>query len=509
MISIFRKPQRIYGQSRLSAMAQARVLSFSFVLLILSVSFSTTTVRGASTPSESLKPQETIALERAGAALSQTFIHMAQQAKPSVVLITVKKKISGDPRQYTRAPFLNIPFFRRFFGHNSGPEDEIPLPDRRELEMASGVIIRSDGYILTNQHVIEQAYDIRVQLTDAQNFQAELIGQDQATDLAVLKIHASQLPAIRWGNSDLVKVGEIVMAMGNPFGLSQTVSGGLISATGRGNLGFVDYESFIQTDAAINPGNSGGALLNLNGELIGINTALLAESSGALGIGFAIPSQVAQAVATSLMKQGTVTRGWLGIATQVLTPELATQFKGSTGQGVVITDVAKEGPASHAKLQRRDIILQYQKTPITNPRQLQSLIAETPPGTSITIRRLQGGQEKEVTVKIAAFPLEPKPRTPQEPANNTGLLTGVTVEALPQDFPLGKEGVLVSEITPGSLADKHGLEEGDIILDINLTAIRSDKEFEQMAKQLERHNSALLLLRREDATMFLPIHKGK
>jgi serine protease Do len=508
MSSIFSKYQRNHGQSRPTAMAQARVLSVVFFSLILSVSFSTTNVR-ASTPSESLQPHETIALERAGGALSQTFIHMAQQAKPSVVLITAKKKISSDPRQYTRAPFLNIPFFKRFFGHNSRPEDEIPLPDRRELEMASGVIIRSDGYILTNQHVIEQAYDIRIQLTDAQIFQAELIGQDQATDLAVLKIHASQLPAFRWGNSDLVKVGEIVMAVGNPFGLSQTVSGGLISATGQGHLGFVDYESFIQTDAAINPGNSGGALLNLNGELIGINTALLAESSGALGIGFAIPSQIAQAVAASLIKEGHVTRGWLGIATQTLTPELATQFKGSTGQGVVITDLAKDGPAGRAKLQRRDIILEYQKTPITNPRQLQSLIAETPPGTSITIRRLQGGQDKTINVTIETFPLEPKPRTPQEPANDTGLLTGVTIEALPKDFPLGKEGVLVSEITPGSLADKQGLEEGDIILDINQTAIRSAKEFEQTAKQLERLNSALLLLRRENATMFLPIHKGK
>jgi serine protease Do len=385
----------------------------------------------------------------------------------------------------------------------------MPLPDRRELEMASGVIIRSDGYILTNQHVVEQAYDIRVQLTDARIFQAELIGQDQPTDLAVLKIYTSQLPAFRWGNSDLVKVGEIVMAMGNPFGLSQTVSGGLISATGQGNLGFVDYESFIQTDAAINPGNSGGALLNLNGELIGINTALLAESSGALGIGFAIPSRMAQAVTTSIIKQGKVTRGWFGIATQALTPELATHLKASPGQGVVITDVAKDGPAGRAKLQRRDIILEYQETPITNPRQLQSLIAETPPGTSITVRRRQGGQDKTINVKVETFPLEPGQLVRLKAGEDARLLTGMTIEALPKDFPLGKEGVLVGDITPGSLVDQQGLEEGDIILDINQTPIRSVKDFEQMAEQLGRHNTALLLLRRDNATMFLPIHKEK
>jgi len=299
------------------------------------------------------------------------------------------------------------------------------------------------------------------------------------------------------------------MAVGNPFGLSQTVSGGLISATGRGNLGFVDYESFIQTDAAINLGNFGGALLNLNGELIGINTAILQESIGTLGIGFAIPSQMAKAVATSLIAQGNVTRGWLGIATQALTPDLAKHFKTSHVQGVVITDVAKDGPADRAKLQRRDIILEYQGTPITNPRQLQSLIAETAPGTSITIQQRQAGQDKTINVKVEAFPLRPSQPIRLKAGGDPRLLAGVLVEALPRDFPLGTEGVLVGDIIPGSLVDQQGLEEGDIILDINQTPIRSVKDFEQLAEQLGRQNTALLLLRRENATMFLPIHKGK
>jgi len=489
-------------------MTQGGILSFSFVSLLLGACLSTSEVLAAQSP-VSTPQNETTTVGPSVAALSHTFIYMAQQAKPSVVTITVKKKIAGDPGHPKRAPFLNIPFFRRFFQQSSQPEEEMPIPDSREEGMASGVIIRSDGYILTNQHVVDQAYDIRVQLTDARIFQAELIGQDRPTDVAILKIHATQLHPVQWGNSDLLQVGEIVMAVGNPFGFSQTVTGGLISAVGEANVGFVDYESFIQTDAEINLGNSGGALLNLKGELIGINTAILQESSGMLGIGFAIPSQMAQAVATSIIKQGSVTRGWLGIATQKLTPELATHLKTSNVQGVVITDVATDGPAGRAKLQRRDIILKYQGTPVTNPRQLQSLIAETLPGTSITIQRLQGVQEKEVTLKIEAFPLEPKPRTRQEPADDAGLLTGVTVEALPKDFPLGKEGVLVSEITPKSLADTQGLEEGDIILDINQTPVRSVKDFEQLAEQLGRLNNALILLRRENAMMFLPIHKGK
>jgi serine protease Do len=489
-----------------SARTQGRALPFSFVSLILTFSLAATDLLAFPSP-ESSQPIETAALIPAGSALSHAFIHMAQQAKTSVVNITVKRKITGDPGQQKRPPWLDIQFSRRFYEQSSIPEEEMSMPDSREQDITSGVIFRSDGYILTNHHVVDQAYDIRVQLIDERVFQAELIGQDRATDVAVLKINASQLPAFRWGNSDLLKVGEIVMAVGNPFGLSQTLTMGIISTAGRANIGFVDYESFIQTDAAINPGNFGGALINLNSELIGINTAILHESSETIGIGFAIPSQMAKAVATSLINQGKVTRGWAGIATQKLTPGLAEHFKTSIVHGVVITDVAKGGLAGRAKLQRRDIILKYKGTPITNPRQLQSLIAETIPGTSITIQRLKGGQEKDITVKIEEFPLKRSPHSPLKPKDSAQLLTGVTVEPVPKNFP-GKEGILVREIAPGSLVDKRGLEEGDIILEIDQKPIRSVKDFERLAEELGLHDKALLLLRRENATMFLPIHKG-
>ena len=345
-----------------------------------SVFFLSTTELLASQSPGSSQQSETAEKIPTGSALSQTFIHMAHKAKNSVVNILVKKIIIGDPDPPKGLPFLGNPFFRQFFGQPSAPKEEMPAPDRREQEIASGVIINSDGYILTNFHVVDQAYAIHVQLIDERMFPAEIIGQDQPTDLAVLKINASQLPALRWGNSDELKVGEIVLAIGNPFGLSQTVTMGTISWPGRANVGFVDYESYIQTDAAINLGNSEGALLNLNGELIGINAAILQESSGTTGIGFAIPSQMAKAVSTSLMTQGKLTRGWLGIATQKLTPDLAKHFNTTHDQGVVITDLAKNGPAGRAKMNRRDIILKYEDTPISNPRQLQTLIAETQPG---------------------------------------------------------------------------------------------------------------------------------
>ena len=507
MISILKIQQLKQEQIGQNAMAQGRIQFFFVASLILSFSLPTTDLLAS--PSQEKSPTRKVAsLTPEGSALSRTFIQMAQQAKSSVVNISVKKAIISDVDPPKRLPILGKPFFRRFFEKSSTPEEEMPLPESREQEIASGVIIRSDGYILTNHSVVDQAYEIRVQLIDERIFQAVLIGQDQQTDLAIIKIDASQLPAFQWGNSDLLQVGEVVMAVGNPFGLSQALTMGIISTTGRANFGFVDYESFIQTDAAINPGNFGGALLNSKGELIGINTAILHESSGNTGIGFAIPSQLAKAVATSIIKQGKVIRGWLGIATQKLTPELAKHFKTSHEKGVVVTDLAKDGPAGRARLQRKDILLEYKNTPITTPRQLQSLVAETEPGTSLTIRRLRGGQKKDITLKVEEFPAATRPRSLLKPKKDAQLISGVTVEPIAKNIP-EKAGLLVSEIAPGSIADKQGLEEGDIILDINQTPIRSLKDFERLMEQLEGHDTTLLLLRRENATMFLPIYKEK
>ncbi len=508
MIPTSIRHQHRHGRREQKALRRRSVWLFSFAILILSLSLLPTNLLASKSPKPSQK-KDTAALSSTSSALSHAFMGLAKQAKTSVVNITVKRNMTGDPNHPNNSPYPDVPFLQQLFQQSSVPEEEIPFPGGREQGIGSGVIISSDGYILTNHHVVDQAYDIHVQLNDERIFQAELIGTDQPTDMAILKIQASQLPAFQWGNSDHLKVGEIVMSVGNPFGLSSTMTMGIISATGRGNVGFVDYESFIQTDAAINLGNSGGALLNLKGELIGINTAILQESREMVGFGFAIPSRMAKSAASSIMTQGKVSRGWIGMATQKLTPELAIHFNTSHEQGVVITDLYKDGPAARGKLQRRDVIVAYQGTPITDPRHLHTLVAETLPGTSITLRRLQDGKGKDMTIRIEEFPFETIQPTRLKPKDADQLLTGVTVEPLPKKFPWGKEGVLVGEIAPGSLVDRQGLEEGDMILDINQAPIRSVKDFEQLRKQLKSQDTALLLLRRQNATMFLPLHKGK
>ena len=293
--------------------------------------------------------------------LSDELIHVAEKAQASVVNITVKV----EPADFSLSNLF--PFLQKFFEKTPTMEEDQPSPDDQEVGGGSGVILRSDGYIITNNHVVDRAYDIRVQLDDHRVFPARIIGTDPQTDLALLKIKASKLTALAWGDSSQLKVGEIVVAIGNPFGFNQTVTMGIVSAIGRGDIGFIDYEDFIQTDAAINPGNSGGALLNLRGELVGINTAIFTETGGTVGIGFAVPSQIAKTVWTLLRENGRVIRGWLGLAVQKMSPELAQWFKAPDTKGVVVTNLAKGGPAERAHLKQGDIIRHYNGSPITSP----------------------------------------------------------------------------------------------------------------------------------------------
>lgn len=282
--------------------------------------------------------------------LGQPFVPIAKRAKASVVNVSSVKKTKQDGQSFQN-PFFDDPFFRRFFGE----EFERRMPAPREFQqqgLGSGVIVTSDGYIITNNHVIEGADELSVSLPDKRSFKAKVIGTDPKTDVAVIKIDASNLSALPWGDASQLEVGEMVLAVGNPFGLSQTVTMGIISAIGRANVGIVDYEDFIQTDAAINPGNSGGALVNLKGELIGINTAIFSRSGGYMGIGFAIPSTMAKSVMQSLIKHGKVIRGWLGVSIQDVTPDLAKEFGAAENTGALVGDVMEDSPASNAKLQR-------------------------------------------------------------------------------------------------------------------------------------------------------------
>lgn len=335
---------------------------------------------------------------------SRTFVAVAKQAKASVVNVSSTLKAGKGPS----APFFDDPLFRRFFGEEFDRRFRRPR-DFRQQGLGSGVIVSAEGHIVTNNHVVEQADEIEVSLADKRKFKAKVVGTDPKSDLAVLKIEASGLPTLRWADSTRLEVGEFVLAVGNPFGLDQTVTMGIVSAVGRANVGIVDYEDFIQTDAAINPGNSGGALVNLNGELAGINTAIFTRTGGYMGIGFAIPSSMARSVMTSLIRHGKVIRGWLGVSIQELTEQLAKQFDVEEAKGVLVSDVMEDSPAAKGKLERGDIITTYNKVAVKDPVHLRSLVAETEPGTAVSLTVIRDKKRKDIQSRLASC-RRPSPR---------------------------------------------------------------------------------------------------
>ena len=456
-----------------------------------------------STPPEVIAATPTSALqENHLTASNETFIRVVKAARPAVVNI-VSVATSSSPPQPSH-PFFNDPFFRRFFGEEFGRQFQQPQ-ERRQQGMGSGVIVSPDGYILTNNHVIDQADDIRVTFGDKREFQGRLIGTDPKTDLAVIKVDATDLPTLPWGDSDQLNVGEMVMAIGNPFGLNQTVTMGIISAVGRANMGIVDYEDFIQTDAAINPGNSGGALVNLRGQLIGINTAIFSRSGGYMGIGFAIPSRMAKAVMTSLIEHGKVIRGWLGVSIQDLNATLAEQFDAPDTKGVLVGDVVEDSPAEGAKLQRGDIIRQYRKSTVKDSVHLRSLVAETSPGTLVPLIILRNGQSRTVTVAIGTLPKDLTALSSSRAAQGAHALSGLIIDPVPPGHPYGDAGVIVRGVKERSPAQRAGLRRGDIILEVNRKKVSGVRAFKQMASNLDPQKPALLLLRRGGTTIFLTI----
>jgi len=444
-------------------------------------------------------------------ASAQPFIVIAKQAKASVVNISSVRK-SKNRSEQGPLPFFDDPFFRRFFGEEF--EGRIPAPrERKEEGLGSGVIVTSDGYIVTNNHVVEDADELIVSLPDKRSFKAKIVGTDPKTDVAVIKIDASNLPVLSWGDAGQLQVGELVLAVGNPFGLSQTVTMGIISAVGRANMGIVDYEDFIQTDAAINPGNSGGALVNLKSELIGINTAIFTQTGGYMGIGFAIPSNMAKSVMNSLIKYGKVVRGWIGVSIQEVTQDLAKEFGTKETKGALVADVMDDSPAEKAKIERGDIITSYNGTTIRDPGQLRALVAETAPGTTVTLSILRANKTQDVTVAIGELPKELNKPGRRDSGSGKGehALTGVTVEdASSQAERFGgskvRSGVVVTEIEADSPAERAGVRTGDIIREINRKPVRDVRDFERLTSQLTPKSSVLLLLNRGNATIFLSIN---
>ena len=347
-----------------------------------------------------LPPQPTQAPAAASALVRATsYSEAVQRATPSVVNIFSSKEIRSP-----RHPLLNDPIFRRFFG------DQIPDEAQRAASLGSGVIVSNTGYIITNHHVVEAADEIEVALADGKKLLAKVVGNDPETDLAVLRVNADNLPAITFGSSDALRVGDVVLAIGNPFGVGQTVTSGIVSALGRTGLGINTFENFIQTDAAINPGNSGGALVDASGSLIGINTAIFSRSGGSMGIGFAIPVSTAKMVLEQIVKTGSVTRGWIGVEVQEITPPVAESFKLGSTRGALIAGVLRGGPADKAGVKPGDILLEVDGKPVADPAAMLNLVAALAPGASATMKLKRRGQDVDASVTVGR---RPKPQAPR------------------------------------------------------------------------------------------------
>jgi len=322
-----------------------------------------------------------------------------RKAVPAVVNIFTSKEIKTP-----RHPLLDDPLFRHFFGDR--PEDE----PQRSASLGSGVIVSSEGYVLTNHHVVEAADEIEVALADGKKLKAKAVGSDPETDIAVLRLEGGPVPAITFGDADALRVGDVVLAIGNPFGVGQTVTMGIVSALGRSQLGINTFENFIQTDAAINPGNSGGALVDTAGNLVGINTAIYSRSGGSLGIGFAIPASTAKQIMEQIILTGTVTRGWIGVEAQEITPEIAESFRLPTTNGVLIAGVLRNGPAERAGLKPGDILIAIEGKPVNDPNAMLNLVAALVPGKPASLRLRRDNKDIEIKIEVGKRPAQQQPR---------------------------------------------------------------------------------------------------
>jgi serine protease Do len=396
------------------------------------------------------------------------------------------------------------PFFEGPDGNGEGNGGE-----QRQYGAGSGVIVSADGLIVTNHHVVDGASKVEVHLSDRRRFEAKVLGADSKSDIAVLKIDAKDLPVLNFGNSDNVRVGDLALAIGNPFGIGQTVTMGIVGATGRGDLGIEDYEDFIQTDAAINPGNSGGALINTRGELIGINTAILARGGGGnQGVGFAVPVNQAHDVMTQLLEKGRVERGFLGVGIQDLTPDMARAFKAPDSSGALVRDVGPDSPGEKAGLQRGDVIREVDGDPVTDSRELRLKISGTTPGESVKLAVLRDGQERVLTAKLGELPEETRAAAPSSSESNT--LDGVQVEdltpAIARQLRIDPktEGVVVTNVNQGSAAYEAGLRRGDVIVEAGRQPVTSVSEFRSQVRAAGSE-PLLLLVNRNGNVMFLVV----
>ena len=433
-----------------------------------------------------------------------SFADLAEKLKPSVVNISTTKTIRS---RGLISPFEEMPFgrnfggddfFERFFG-------EIPQREFKQKSLGSGFIISQDGYIFTNNHVVEKADKILVKLSNGKEYDAKVIGKDAKTDIALIKIKPTEsLPVADIGNSDKLRVGEWVMAIGNPFGLEQTVTVGIVSAKGR-VIGAGPYDNFIQTDASINPGNSGGPLFDMEGKVIGINTAIIAQGQG---IGFAIPISMAKTILPDLKSSGKVTRGWMGVSVQDVSEDIAKSLGLKTQKGALISDVVEGDPAEKAGLRAGDVITEINGKPVNNSHDLLLMIAALRVGENVKVRVIRDGQEKTFQISIA----ERTEKTEMASAKISGEAFGMTVQEITPEIAgqLGlpvKKGLIVVDVQQGSLADEVGIQPQDIILQVNRKKVATMKEYKQEIAKAGAKGSVLLLIKRGRATFFVPLVK--
>ena len=434
--------------------------------------------------------------------LSSAFKKVAKAMRSSVANVsTVRRVQTGLQRRPDNLdPFFRDSPFGDFFGDDRFKrffQDRAP-ENFEQRGLGTGVIVSDDGYVLTNNHVVADANEVEVKLMDKRTFRAEVVGTDDKTDLAILKIEASGLIPAILGDSDAIEVGEWVIAVGNPFGLEQTVTTGIVSAKGRANLSIAEYENFIQTDAAINPGNSGGPLVNLKGEVIGINTAISTRTGGYMGIGFAIPSNMTRHVMDRIIDDGRVVRGWLGVLIQDLDQNLADSFGYDGSEGVLISDVTKEGPAEKAGMRQGDIMLRYAGKKLRNSNQLKNAVAATTPGDHVEIAIFRNGMTKTMAVEI----VEREVNLRRTDGQQVEVDLGITVKDLTPDIgrQMGAgedtQGVVVTEVKRGGMAARVGISPGDIIVAVNGEQVRSIRAFrELMSKEDLKKGSRMQILR--------------
>lgn len=483
---------------------KAAVSRINILLSLVLVTFTFTSC-AAQSKGLSLAPAQPAATAPAG--IQNSYADLVSRVSPAVV--TIRSTERGRAAQ--QFPFMDDPTFREFFGDRLPQQQQ---PQRRVQGVGSGVIINPDGYILTNHHVVDGALEIKVELTDNRTFTAKLVGSDPPSDLAVLKVDARNLPTVALGDSDKVRVGDFVLALGNPMGIGQTVTSGIVSAKGRATgLSDGSFEDFLQTDAAINRGNSGGALVNTNGELIGINSQILSPSGGNIGIGFAIPSNMARAVMDQLVKTGKVRRGMLGVTIQSVDSDLASSLNLPAARGAIVTSVSSGGPAERAGLKRGDVITAVNKQPVNDNNSLRNLVAAMSPGSSVEVTALRNGRDQSFQVALAELPDRSEPESEESSSNEPvpgnekfGLTLQLLTPQLASRYGLepGDDGLLVTRVDPASNAANAGIRQGDLIQEVNRQPVKTVVEFGAAVRQ-SGARPALVLLKRRNGVIYVTL----